>query len=89
MDRIIERIYKGQVYECLGTKIVSFKNGDHVVDVWKSRCAECGNYFEFYKVQEDHKNWSQYMSRRCQLHKKKGVPVKNSYDIQRHAEIGQ
>jgi hypothetical protein len=87
MRKIIERIYEGQIYECIGTRIVSWKDGDHIVDIWKSRCVECGDVFTFEKVQEDHERWNKYMTRRCPAHAKSGKPVKGLIvDIERYVE---
>jgi len=89
MRKIIERIYEGQVYECLGTKLDnSEKTGEtFAVDIWQSRCADCGAFFTFTKVQEDHEKWEKYMTRRCKEHRTSGKRVKGTIvDIERYVE---
>lgn len=63
----------GQRYTCLGSKPHTNRNGEIVTLVrWRSLCATCKKPFEAALVDGS----SASLSRRCQKHKKPGVPVK-------------
>lgn len=61
----------GQRYELIGIEPYERKNGvqSHLLE-WESHCADCGQRFTI-KTGRSIK----HLNRRCDLHKKSGVPV--------------
>jgi hypothetical protein len=69
----IERRYRGQVYRLIGNRPHICRNGREVqLEVWQSRCAECGAVFTFTRSAEQ----PDFMpNRRCAAHKAPGRRV--------------
>ena len=68
------KIYKGQTYENAGGRRYIRRDGSATwLDAWRSRCADCGEPFEFLTPSKAAKFGP---NRRCQKHKRPGCRVK-------------
>lgn len=69
-----ETVYKGQTYHRIGSKPHVRRDGSETrLDIWRSRCARCGEWFEFMRP-ADEKVFSP--NRRCIKHKEPGRKVR-------------
>ena len=63
----------GQRYTCLGSKPYTNRKGEEVAMIqWRGSCATCGGAFVTGFVEGGKSNFS----RRCQKHKKPGLPAR-------------
>lgn len=67
-------IVRGQRYVCLNFQPHTRRNGtETALIVWASRCAECGEVFEFASPRV-----TKYLSRRCAAHRACGRRVRRA-----------
>ena len=76
-----------QRYECVGFHNHVNRSGhESTLIVLQSRCAECGASFRFMTTEGRAKQ--REVSRRCELHKRPGVPVRVQQRAARKEAVG-
>jgi hypothetical protein len=67
--------HKGQGYRRVDVVPYTRKDGStSALQVWRSRCADCGEPFEILSTVRKRKLW--YPNRRCKKHQQPGLAVK-------------